>query len=318
MSTSTGAASARLAPRRPEVFKSSCAFPPRALPALRACVASATRLQQQQQQRLRSAPLTAASPSLPFLPLLFPPLSVLLLHLAHSSCHPSSLVAAAARRIPWARNFFALFKFSSLASCISLTLSLSCVFSCFLSAFSSFYFLLIIFNFFSVSILALLRVFFSHFFFLSVFTRRAFLGAVRGRHLLLSSVRLFLSWTSPAILACPRPGMARHAAQRDAASSRLGWWSSYIYTCGALIFFCFSFAFLFSHFCLCFLFCRVVSCRFSRCPACFYELCFVFRGSLPSFFSWGFFLLNLRCLRLVNFLARLQTWPAGARQVMGL
>lgn len=148
------------------------------------------------------------------------------------------------------------------------SLSLSSTFRCFLSAFSSFYFLLIIFNFFSVSILALLRVF-SPIFFLSVFSRRAFLGAVRGRHLLLPSVRLFHSWTSPAILACPRPGMARHAAQRDAASSRLGWWSSYIYTCGALIFFCFSFAFLFSHFCLCFLFCRVAFLSLSALASAF-------------------------------------------------
>lgn len=133
-----------------------------------------------------------------------------------------------------------------------------------------------------------MRVFSPIFSFL-FFSRRAFLGAVRGRHLLLPSVRLFLSWTSPAILACPRPGMARRAAQRDAAPSRLGWWSSYIYTCGALIFFCFSFAFLFTHFCLCFCSVALLSCRFPRRPARFYELCFVFRGSLPSFYFLAFF-----------------------------
>lgn len=133
-----GAASARLAPRRPKVFKSSCPFPSRALPALRACVASATRLQQQQQllwQRLLL--LFSFSLLFPLLPLL---LHLLLPHLAHSSCHPSSLVAAAARHIPWARNFFALFKFSSLASCISLTLSLA--------LFAAFYLPFLLFIFF--------------------------------------------------------------------------------------------------------------------------------------------------------------------------
>lgn len=52
------------------------------------------------------------------------------------------------------------------------SLSLSSTFRCFLSAFSSFYFLLIIFNFFSVSILALLRVFSPIFFSFCFFSTR--------------------------------------------------------------------------------------------------------------------------------------------------
>lgn len=168
----------------------------------------------------------------------------------------------------------------------TLSLSLCRLFRCFLSAFSSFYFLLIIFNFFSVSILALLRVFFSHFFFLSCF----FLDTL--------FLALFAAGTCCCLLcACSSAGRRRpfwrapdrawHGMRHSA--SRLGWWSSYIYTCGALIFFCFSFAFLFTHFCLCFCSVALLSCRFPRWPARFYELYFVFRGSLPSFYFLAFF-----------------------------
>lgn len=300
-----------------------------ALHQLRVC------LQQRQRQRLRLAhsswvlllppPCPSPSQSPQAVPLILPP-----------------LVAACCSRPAYSlgEKLFLLY-LNFPRSHLALSLTLGCSrslarshFLLLLSAFSSFYFLLIIFNFFRVSILALSRVFsFIFFLFFSSFSfhfaaaaaaaAAVFLGAAGTCCCLLcacsSAGRRRPFWRLVRTRPDPRPGLARSGQ----GTARRGWWSSYIYTCGALIFFSFSFSRFFSlslslsRLCLFFTFVAL------RCPARFYELCFVLRGFLllfRVFFAIEFFVafvLLLRCLRLVNFLARLWTWPAGARQVLG-
>lgn len=207
---------------------------------------------------------------------------------------------------------------SHLASLL-LSRSLCRFFCCFLSAFSSFYFLLIIFNFFSVSILALLRVFSPIFSFFLVFFLDALFLALASRQ-------------APAAAFCapvPQLDVAGHSgvpqtghgtacgtARRAPESPRLVvklylhlWRIDFL-----LLFFCFSFS-LISAFAFVLSRCFLVAFRAGQ--RVFMSFVLFFAVLFLLFIFWPFFLRNLRCLRLVNFLARLQTWPAGARQVLG-